>query len=58
MSVNQKKELELEPQRLGDFEQDLNMKSIAQRARRKSSTNFFGDFIDFEKFYIFEKKNK
>jgi len=53
---NQKKELELEPQRLVDFELDLNMKSIEQRARRKSSNNYFaGDFIDFNYFQIFTK---
>ena len=51
---NQKKELELEPQRLVDFELDLNMKSIEQRAQRKSSTNYFAvDFIDFNYFEIF-----
>ena len=52
MSRNQTNELELEPQRHVDFEQDLNMKSIERRARRKSSTNyrfFFRDFIDYEK---------
>ena len=54
MSINQKRELDLEPQRLVDFELDLNTKSIAQRARRKSSTNYFEEILlILQKFYNF-----
>ena len=56
MSINQKRELDLEPQRLVDFELDLNTKSIAQRARRKSSTNYFEEILlILQKFYNFQK---